>query len=143
MTPVGGAAEEGDPLAGDLVDDHELRVVAAGFAGDDGGGGDAEDEREGDAGEQGEEQRLRSGMQAPGEGGPEEDGGDRAPSAGAGLAEACAEEGGDRPCPGGFRLQRGCAVGALFIIRARCSRPPPSPPRSSRTSGSRMGELIL
>ena len=44
MTPVGGAAEEGDPLAGDFVDDDKLRIVAAGLAGDDGGGGDAEDE---------------------------------------------------------------------------------------------------
>ena len=43
VTPVGAAAEEGDPLAGDFVDDDELRVVAAGFAGDDGGGGDAEE----------------------------------------------------------------------------------------------------
>ena len=40
-----------------------------------------------------------AGMDAPGEGGPEEDGGDRAPGAGAGLAEACAEEGGDGPGP--------------------------------------------
>ena len=49
VTPVGVAAEEGDPLAGDFVDDDELGVVAAGFAGDDGGGGDAEEKREGDA----------------------------------------------------------------------------------------------
>ena len=57
-------------------------------AGDDGGGGDAEDEREGDAGEQDEEQRVRSGMEEPGVGGPEENGGDRAPGAGAGLADS-------------------------------------------------------
>jgi hypothetical protein len=38
-------------------------------------------------------------MQAPGEGCPEEYGGDRAPRAGTGLAEARAEECGDRPGP--------------------------------------------
>ena len=42
VTPVDGAAEQGDPLAGDFVDDDEAGVVAAGLAGDDGGGGDAE-----------------------------------------------------------------------------------------------------
>jgi hypothetical protein len=47
VTPVGVAADEGDGLAGHFVDDYELRVVAAGFAGDDGGGGDAEQKREG------------------------------------------------------------------------------------------------
>src|ERR1035437_991785 len=52
VTPVGVAADEGDPLAGDLVDDDELGVLAAGFAGDNGGGGDAEQEGEGDSGQQ-------------------------------------------------------------------------------------------
>jgi hypothetical protein len=55
VTPVGGAEEEGDPLAGDFVDDYELGIVAAGFALDDGGGGNAEDEGEGDADEKGDE----------------------------------------------------------------------------------------
>src|ERR1035441_6590519 len=50
VLPVGRAEEQGDPLAGDFVDDDKLGVFAAGLAGDDGGGGDAEDEREGDAG---------------------------------------------------------------------------------------------
>ena len=59
VTPVGGAAEQGDPLAGDLVDDDELRIVTAGFAGDDGGGGDADQQRERDADEQGDQQGLR------------------------------------------------------------------------------------
>ena len=58
VAQVEGAEEQGDPLAGDLVDDHELRVVAAGFAGDDGGGGDSEDDRECD-GEEGEEQSVQ------------------------------------------------------------------------------------
>jgi len=42
VTPPSRAAEQGDPLAGDLVNDHELRVLASGFAGDDGAGRDAE-----------------------------------------------------------------------------------------------------
>ena len=37
---------------------------------------------------------MRGGMESPGIGGPEEDCGERAPGAGAGLAEAGAEEGG-------------------------------------------------
>jgi hypothetical protein len=48
VTPVKGAEEQGDPLTGYLVDDDELRVMKAGFAGDDGGGGDAEDKSERD-----------------------------------------------------------------------------------------------
>jgi hypothetical protein len=85
VTPV-GVAEEGDPLAGDFVDDDELGVVAAGFAGDDGGGGDAE-ESERTMRREGREQGVRGGMEEPGVGGPEQDGGDGAPGAGAGLAE--------------------------------------------------------
>ena len=85
------------------------------FARDDGGGGNAEQKREGDAGEEGEEQGLRGGMEAPGEGGPEEHGGDRAPGAGAGLAVACAEEGGDGPGPGVFVR---CGVLAGELTRA-------------------------
>ena len=46
--PVGAHGDEGEPLAGDLVDDDEAGVFAAGFAGDDGCGGDA-DERGEDA----------------------------------------------------------------------------------------------
>jgi len=48
VAEVEGAEEQGDGLAGDFVDDDELRVFAGGFAGDDGGGGDAEDEGEAD-----------------------------------------------------------------------------------------------
>jgi hypothetical protein len=43
VAKVKGGEEEGDGLAGDFVDDDELRIFAAGFAGDDGGGWDAED----------------------------------------------------------------------------------------------------
>ena len=70
VTPVGVAAEERDPLACDLIDDHKLRIVAAGFAGDDGGGGDADQQRERDADEQGDQQRLRGWMEGEGIGGP-------------------------------------------------------------------------
>ncbi len=104
MAPVGGAEEQGDPLAGDFIDDDEAGVVAAGFAGGDGGGGDAEGDGEDDGGEQDEEQGLRGGMEEFGVGGPEKDGGDRAPGAGTGLAEAGAEEGGDGPGPKGLLL---------------------------------------
>jgi hypothetical protein len=41
-------------------------------------------------------------MEGEGECGPEQDGGDGTPGAGAGLEEASAEEGGDGPGPGGF-----------------------------------------
>jgi hypothetical protein len=102
MTPVGVAAEEGDPLADCFIDDHEAGVVAAAFAGDDGGGGDAEDERQSDGGKQGDQQRAGGGGDAPGVSGPQQQGGDRAPGAGAGLAEARAEEGGDGPGPEGL-----------------------------------------
>ncbi len=39
VVPVGGDGDEGDELAGDLVDDDVAGVFAAGLAGDDGGGG--------------------------------------------------------------------------------------------------------
>ena len=37
MTPIGGAEEQGDPLAGDFIDDLALGIVAAAFALDNGG----------------------------------------------------------------------------------------------------------
>ncbi len=52
MLPVGGDGDEGDELAGDLVDDDVAGVFAAGLAGDDGGGRDA-DEGGGEGGEDG------------------------------------------------------------------------------------------
>ena len=75
VTPVEAAAEQGDPLADDLIDDDELRVLAAGFAGNNGGGGDAEDERDSDADKKCEEQGVRGGMEELGVGGPEQHGG--------------------------------------------------------------------
>ena len=50
--PVGGAEDEGDELAGYLVDDDVAWVFAGGFAGYDGGGWDA-DESDDDRGYQG------------------------------------------------------------------------------------------
>jgi len=62
-----------------------LRVFSAGFAGNDGGGGDAEEKREGDEEKKAVEKDLRSGVGGPGEQSPEQDGGDGAPGAGPGL----------------------------------------------------------
>jgi len=42
VLPVGGDGDEGDELAGYLVDDDVARVFAAGLAGDDGCGGNAD-----------------------------------------------------------------------------------------------------
>ena len=43
VLPVGGNGDERDELAGDFVDDDEAGVFAAGLAGDDGGGGNADE----------------------------------------------------------------------------------------------------
>src|SRR5580698_7542316 len=42
VAPVGGDSNEGDELASDFVDDDVARVFTSGFAGHDGGGGDAD-----------------------------------------------------------------------------------------------------
>jgi len=102
VTPVGAAAEEGDPLAGDFVDDYELGIVAAGLALDDGGRGNAEDEGEGDSYEERECECECGGMEGEGKCGPEKDGGDGTPGAGAGLEVADAEERGGGPRPEAF-----------------------------------------
>lgn len=44
MTPIRGAEEQSDPLAGDFIDDDVLGIVAAAFALDNGGGWNAEEE---------------------------------------------------------------------------------------------------
>jgi len=41
VSPVGGAEEKSDPLAGYFIDDHEPGVVTAALTGSDGGSGDA------------------------------------------------------------------------------------------------------
>ena len=43
VMPVGGGEDEGEELAGYLVDDDVTGIFAAGFAGDDSGGGDADE----------------------------------------------------------------------------------------------------
>src|ERR1017187_9628278 len=117
VAPVGGAEEQRDPLPGNLVDDHEAGVVAAGFARGNGGGGHAEDEGEGYADEENGEQRVRRGMEGPGVAGPEQHRGHRAPGAGPGLAEARAEEGRHRPRPEGSAGGRRLADIGLAAIR--------------------------
>ena len=62
MTPIGGAEEQGDPLAGDFIDDYTLGIVATAFALDDGGGGNAEEEGEEDSDEKGNEKNARAWM---------------------------------------------------------------------------------
>jgi len=98
VSPVRRAEEQRDPLPGNFVDDDELRVVPARFSGSDGCGGHAEDERQSNADEQRNQQRLWRWMNGPRVAGPEQHCGHRAPCAGRGLAEARAEEGGNRPC---------------------------------------------
>ena len=102
VNPIRGAEEKGDPLAGYFVDDYELRVFAAGFAGDDGGGWDSEADGKGDPDKQADERGVGAGMASDGFGSPEQKRGDRAPCAGAGLAETGAEEGGEGPGPAGL-----------------------------------------
>ena len=69
------------------------------------------------------EQSVRGGMERAGVGGPEEDGGDRAPGAGAGLAEARAEEGGDGPGPlRGVRVLVGSVAGARASLHGSLRR---------------------
>jgi hypothetical protein len=108
VLPVRRHEDEGEELAGDFVDDDEAGVLgfwklkAAGLAGGDGGGRDADGGDE-DCGECGCD---REGCGAGREGVccsvPEQDGGDGAVGAGAGLEVAGAEEGGESPGPAGF-----------------------------------------
>jgi hypothetical protein len=62
VLPIGGAEKQGDPLAGDFIDDDVLGIVAAAFALDDRGSGNAEEESEEDTDEQGNEKNARAGM---------------------------------------------------------------------------------
>ncbi len=102
MLPVGGDGDQGDELAGDLVDDDVAGVFAAGLAGDDGGGGDA-DERGDDGGDRcADGEWKRSWVKNVGGSEPEEDCGDAAVGAGAGLQQARSEEGADEPRPEGL-----------------------------------------
>lgn|GEM_PF-6741916 len=44
MTPIDGTEKQGDPLAGDFIDDDALGIVSTAFALDSGGSGNAEEE---------------------------------------------------------------------------------------------------
>src|ERR1700722_8244941 len=79
VTPIGGAEEQGDPLAGDFIDDDALGIVGAAFAFNNGGGGNSKEESEEDSDEQGDQKNVRAGMGEPGECAPEKNGGNRAP----------------------------------------------------------------
>ena len=107
VLPVGGDGDEGDELAGDLVDDDVAGVFAAGFVGYDRGGGDA-DQRGDDGGYGRTDCEDNWGwVQDVGGGVPEQNGGDAAVGAGAGFEQACTEEGGDEPGPEGLFLEGG------------------------------------
>ena len=94
VKPVGAHEDEGEELAGDLVDDDEAGVFAAGLAGDGSGGGDA-DEGDEDGGDEccdrqgggGGGNKVRGEV-------PEHDGGGAAVGSGAGFEIASAEPGG-------------------------------------------------
>ncbi len=62
------------------------------------------------------EQRLRRGMNAPGERGPQQNRGHGSPGAGTGLAVSGAEEGGDCESPSWFCFAAGGAVGTSVVI---------------------------
>ena len=111
MGPVGGEEDEGEELAGDFVDDDKAGVFAATLAGDDGGGGDADERGKygGYGGADGEgEGRWMEGV---GVGEPEQQGGDGAVGPGTGLQQARAEEGADGPRPRGSSLRRADGAG--------------------------------
>ena len=85
-------------------------------------------------------------MNTPRERGPQQNRSHRSPCAGTGLAISGAEERGDSKSPRGFVWHRGRGRDvSLHRSHRRFSpvRPRPAPPRSSSTSGSRTGELIL
>ena len=97
-----GEGEQGDPLAGDFVDDDEAGVFAAAFTGGDGGCGDSEADGKCNSGEGERQEQNRRRVKQKRNATPDEDGGNGAPCSGAWLAEAGSEEGGDGPCPEGF-----------------------------------------
>src|SRR5450631_1297341 len=63
------ASEESDPLTGYLIDDDDLGIFSARLAGDDGRGGDTDQERQGDAGDEDEEKGVGRGVEETGIGG--------------------------------------------------------------------------
>lgn len=104
-------SDERDQLAGDLVDDDELRIFGAVSAGDAGCGGDADEGDEGGCDDSCPSASVRRNArkdQRPGE-----DSEDRSPSTGAGLEAAGAEKSRDESCPkrtAGMRRRRGAGA---------------------------------
>ncbi len=126
-----GAAEQSDPLACHLVDDHEARVVAVAFAGGDGGGRNSERDGEGDACDQGEHQHGGLGVDGFGEDCPQEHSRHRSPGARPGLAQARSEKRGNGPGPEGFARRGKCGCG-VFRGRGRWLTHFPGPCRGRR-----------
>lgn len=108
--PVGRDGDEGEDLAGYLVDDDVAGVFAAGLAGYDRRGWDAD----GCGCEGGDERAYglvqRARVQQVDRAEPEDGCGDGAVGAGAGLHEAGSEEGSYCPCPEGLFALEGAEV---------------------------------
>ena len=121
MAPIGGDGDQGDELAGDLVDDDMAWVLTARFAGDDGGGGDADKCGYGCGYGRSDGQGYGRWVQEVGRSVPEQDGGDAAVGAGAGFEQACSEEGADKPGPEGLLfggwMQLNLGVGHYLVAR--------------------------
>ena len=135
VCPVGRAEDEGDELAGYLVDDDLAGVFAAGLAGDDGGGGDA-DQRD-DDGSDGSVEREVCGMKGLGGCQPENERGDATVGSGAGLEQPRSEEGADGPGPEGLLFGRWMNLdGGVGHLRSgvQCKRWPPPYESASKSS---------
>ena len=119
---VGRDGDEGDELAGDLVDDDVAGVFAVRLARDDGGGGDA-DERDGERGDDGGDgQREMRWIKDVCGNVPEQNRGDATVGARTGLEQASSEEGADGPGPEGFFLGE-LIEGALIGHEGSCRSP--------------------
>ncbi len=144
MLPVGRAAQERNPLAGHLVDYDEPGVVTALSRAAMVAAGTPKAMEMVIAAISTKRITCGEGCSTQGKRSPKQNGGYRSPGAGTRLAEPGAEKSGDDPGPRSLLCER-----RLFRRRRDYSSsepllcPPASPPRSSRTSGSRMGELIL
>ena len=106
MLPVGRDGDQGDELAGDLVDDDMAGIFAAGFAGNDGSGGYADQCGDDRRYRCPNGERKRSWLKNMGGSEPEQYCGDAAVGAGAGLKQARSKEGPDEPRPKCFLFRR-------------------------------------
>ena len=150
MAPVDGTAQQSDPLAGHFVDDHEARVVPAALASGDRGGGNADCDGNDNAAKKNQKQSCGRRMETPGDSQPTE------------VLRPPIPTCRDPVCPGRrrrkWRPSRPRASCGRRVARERLVggsdrgpihppdplfRPPVSSPRSSSTSGSSTGELIL